>query len=190
MYKARDFSCLLGMPGFSERSLKLHFELYQGYVKNVNLLLRKLRETAPEDICFSELKRRFGWEFSGMRLHEYYFENLGKERSSPGPALLEWLAYSFGSYEAWERDFKAMGKMRGIGWAALFRDLRNGRLLNAWIEQHHQGYLAGCQPLLLMDVWEHAYLCEYGLDRAAYIEAFFQNICWKRVEKRFAFVGG
>lgn len=188
MYRAKDFSYLLGMPGFDSHLLKLHFTLYQGYVNNTNKLLKEFESMDRSSVCFAELKRRFGWEFSGMRLHEYYFENLG---SQPMPRennqFFEWINHCFGDMEQWEADFKAIGLMRGIGWAVLYRDNRRGNLMNCWIEQHDTAQLAGCQPLLAMDIWEHAYLCQYGLDKKAYIENFFKNINWECVLKRFSY---
>lgn len=188
MYKAKDYSYLIGLPGFCQQSLELHFSLYQGYVKNSNLMIEKLKNMPKDEICFSELKRRFGWEFSGMRLHEYYFENLGRGKNHKSQEFINWIDYCFGSYEKWASDFKAIGMMRGIGWVVLFRDVQNGNLINGWIEQHNLNYLAGCQPLLVMDVWEHAYLCDYGTNRKKYIETFFENINWENVMKRFSYV--
>ena len=189
MYRAKDYSYLLELPGFNAKLLKLHFTLYQGYVNNTNKLLKQLETTDKENICFSELKRRFGWEFCGMRLHEYYFDNLGcKPLPEKKSNFLEWINHCFGDMERWQTEFKAMGLMRGIGWVILYRDNQSGNLMNCWIEQHDKGHLAGCQPLLVMDVWEHAYLCEYGLDRKAYIEAFFKNINWETVIKRFNYM--
>lgn len=190
MYKAKDYSYLLGMPGFSTKYLKLHFTLYQGYVKNTNKMLKQFEEMDQENICFSEIKRRFGWEFAGMRLHEYYFENLGGQPLVKAHSkLIEWLCNCFGSVEKWQEKFTAVGLTRGIGWVILYRDNHTGMLTNCWIEQHHAGHLPGCQPILVMDVWEHAYLCEYGLDRKAYIEAFIQNINWNVVMQRFQHMG-
>jgi Fe-Mn family superoxide dismutase len=91
---------------------------------------------------------------------------------------------NFGSYDKWAADFKATGAMRGIGWAVLFEDPQTGRLFNVWINEHDVGHLAGGQPLLIMDVFEHAYLPDYGLKRGEYIQAFFDNIDWKAVEGR------
>ncbi len=188
-YPAKDYSSLLGMPGFSETLLKNHFTLYQGYVNNTNKLMENLaqmvkdgRATTPE---FAELKRRLGWEWNGMRLHEYYFENLGgKEALSTGSRLYQKIAESFGSYELWEKEFKAIGTMRGIGWVGLYQDLSGGRLINFWINEHDVGHPAGCELLLIMDVFEHAYMIDYGLKKADYIEAFFKNLNWKAVESR------
>jgi Fe-Mn family superoxide dismutase len=188
-YTAKDYSKLIGMPGFSETLLRNHFSLYQGYVTNTNKVLEALSQMlkdgktgAPE---FAELKRRLGWEFNGMRLHECYFENLGgKGALNPNGKLGQKMAADFGSYEAWEKDFKAVGAMRGIGWVILYQDVTNGRLINFWINEHDVGHPAGCLPILIMDVFEHAFMIDYGLKKADYIEAFFKNIDWKAVEAR------
>lgn len=188
-YTAKDYSHLLGTPGFSETLLKNHFGLYQGYVTNTNKLLATLGELAragkgasPE---YAEQKRRLGWEFNGMRLHELYFENLGGDGVlSPDGALAAQLAEDFGGYEEWVKDFKATGAMRGIGWAALYQDVENGRLINFWINEHDTGHPAGCNPILIMDVFEHAFMLDYGTKRADYIEAFFRNINWELAEGR------
>lgn len=189
MYQAKDYSQLIGMSGFSETLLKNHFTLYQGYVTNTNKLQELLAEltkagkaSSPE---FAELKRRFGWEFNGMRLHEYYFENLGGNgQLNPSSALAQKLGKEFGSAQNWEADFRATGAMRGVGWVILYQDDLTGRLFNAWINEHDVGHLAGCRPLLIMDVFEHAFMIDYGLKRGDYIQAFFQNLKWEAVEKR------
>lgn len=188
-YEARDFAKLKGMKGFSDKALDLHFTLYQGYVKNANLLLEQLAKMAAEGQtntpAYAELKRRFGWEWNGMRLHELYFGNLGgKEPLKSDSPLIKKLDASFGSYDKWLADFKATGAIRGIGWVALYEDPLSGRLVNAWINEHDVGHLAGGNPLLIMDVFEHAFLPDYGLKRADYIEAFFANIDWAAVEAR------
>jgi Fe-Mn family superoxide dismutase len=187
-YQAKDYSSLLGMPGFSDKTLQVHFKLYQGYVTNTNLLSDLLKaEGKNRGPIYAELKRRFGWEFDGMRLHEYYFENLGgKGTLDPSSPLYMKLASDFGSYDLWKADFIATGAMRGIGWAVLYLDPQSGRLFNTWINEHDVGHLAGGKPILIMDVFEHAYLIDYLLDRAAYIEAFFKNINWDTVSQRFS----
>jgi len=188
-YTAKDYSNLIGMKGFSETLLKNHFTLYQGYVTNINkiigLLATMLKEGKVGTPEYAELKRRVGFEFNGMRLHEYYFENLGgKGALDKSGKLAKKLAEDFGSYEVWERDFKGTGTMRGIGWAILYQDNVTGKLVNQWINEHETGHLAGCIPILVMDVFEHAFITDYGLKRADYIEAFFQNINWGVVESR------
>jgi Fe-Mn family superoxide dismutase len=189
MYTAKDYSKLIGMEGFSETLLKNHFTLYQGYVTNTNKILDLLAQMLKEDKAttpeWAELKRRLGWEFNGMRLHEYYFENLGgKTPLKKDGKLGKKLAEEFGSYETWEKAFKAVGSMRGIGWSVLYQDLTNGRLINFWINEHDVGHPAGCNPLLILDVFEHAFMIDYGLKRADYIAAFFKNIIWATVEGR------
>jgi len=187
-YTAKDYSALIGLPGFSETLLRNHFTLYQGYVTNTNKLLDTLdvmvkdgKVGTPE---YAELKRRLGWEFDGMRLHEFYFENLGAKRLAQDGPLVQKLAADFGSYENWEKDFKATGAMRGIGWTILYQDPVNGKLINFWINEHDVAHPAGCTPLLIMDVFEHAFMIDYGLKRADYITAFFNNINWDAVEAR------
>lgn len=188
-YQAKDYSGLLGMPGFSETLLKNHFTLYQGYVNNTNKLMEIMTQMLKEGKAgtpeFAELKRRLGWEWNGMRLHEYYFENLGgKEPVAAGSKLYQKINENFGSYELWEKEFKAMGTMRGIGWVALYHDRQADRLINFWINEHDVGHAAGCELLLIMDVFEHAFITDYGLKKADYVEAFFKNINWKAVENR------
>ena len=190
-YTAKDYARLIGMAGFSEGLLKNHFTLYQGYVTNTNKVLdileQMLKEGKAANPEYAELKRRLGWEFNGMRLHEYYFENLGgKAPLDVDGRLGKKLAESFGSVDAWEKDFRATGAMRGIGWTVLYQDSADGRLINFWINEHDGGHPAGCKPILVMDVFEHAFMLDYGLKRADYIEAFFKNIDWKAVEARLA----
>lgn len=191
-YKTKDYSHLLGMKGFSNDALKLHFKLYQGYVTNTNLMLNILdqynvekKDRTPQ---YAEIKRRLMWELDGVRLHEEYFENLGGADSAldTKDPLLHSLERDFGSFESWKNDFVATGSMRGIGWVVLYRDPINGKLINAWINEHDRGHLAGGKPLLIMDVFEHAYMIDYGVDKAKYIEAFFNNLDWNVVSKRFA----
>jgi Fe-Mn family superoxide dismutase len=188
-YAAKDYSSLLGMKGFSETLLKNHFTLYQGYVTNTNKVLDTLAQMAKEGKVatpeYAELKRRLGWEFNGMRLHEYYFESLGGQgKLDPNGSLARKLAAEFGSYEDWEKDFWGTAALRGIGWAVLYQDTTGGRLVNQWINEHDVGHLSGGNPILILDVFEHAFMIDYGLKRADYIEAFFSNINWSAVESR------
>ncbi len=189
MYTAKDYSKLIGMEGFSETLLKNHFTLYQGYVTNTNKIIELLAQMLKEDRGstpeWAELKRRMGWEFNGMRLHEYYFENLGgKAPLNKVGKLAKKMAEDFGSYENWEKAFNAVSAMRGIGWAVLYQDVTNGRLINFWINEHDVGHPAGCNPILILDVFEHAFMIDYGLKRADYIASFFRNIDWPVVEGR------
>lgn len=188
-YSAKDYNPLIGMKGFSETLLKNHFTLYQGYVTNINKILDTLNQFVKDGKMalpeYAELKRRAGFEFNGMRLHEYYFENLGgKGVLDKAGRLGKELGDSFGSYENWEKDFRGTATMRGIGWAILYQDNLTGALINQWINEHETGHLAGCNPLLILDVFEHAFMIDYGLKRADYIESFFQNLNWEAAGNR------
>ena len=188
-YTANDYSRIIGMPGLSEKLLNNHFTLYQGYVNNTNKLMQILDAMLKDEKAgtpeYAELKRRMGFEFNGMRLHEFYFENLGgTDKSSDYQNLIKAIEQNYGSYSQWEKDFKATGAMRGIGWVILYQDNKNGRLFNQWINEHETGHFAGCTPVLVMDVFEHAYMTDYGLKRADYIETFFSNIKWDEVAGR------
>ena len=190
-YAPQNFDRLIGTPGFSDQLLKNHFTLYQGYVTNTNKLSDKLGALSKEgkgaDPEFAELRRRFGWEYNGMKLHELYFGNMTK--SAPAkPAdvhVTKKLTEEFGSFEAWGKDLKATGAMRGIGWAILYYDVAAGRLFNTWVNEHDMGHLAGSTPLLVLDVFEHAFMIDYGLKRADYLEAFWKAIDWTVVAERF-----
>ena len=189
-YEVKNFDNLLGMNGFSDDLLKNHFTLYQGYVANVNKTIEALSNFLQSDKTasseYAEIKRRFGWEFNGMRLHEYYFENLSKEENtvSSDGALYQKIVENFGSFENWEKDFRATGAMRGIGWTALVKDGETGNLFNVWVNEHDMGYFVKTKVILIMDVFEHAFALDYGIKRADYINAFFANINWNVVEKR------
>lgn len=190
-YEAKNFDGLVGMEGFSDTLLKNHFTLYQGYVTNTNKLSDSLLAMAKEGKVgtpeYAELKRRFGWEFNGMRLHEYYFGNMRKGGNAIDAkgALAKMIVGEFGSLENWEKDFRAVGAMRGIGWVVLYYDANTKRLFNCWVNEHDAGHLSGAMPLLVMDVFEHAFMLDYGLKRADYINSFFKNIDWKEIDGRF-----
>jgi len=193
-YEAKNFENLLGTKGLSDQLLKNHFTLYQGYVTNTNKVSDALLAMAKDGKMatpeYAELKRRFGWEFNGMRLHEYYFENIVKDGKAidKNTNLYKKIVSEFGSYENWEKDFKATGAMRGIGWVILYYDATEGRLFNTWINEHDVGHLCGAMPLIIMDVFEHAYMIEYGLKKADYIEAFIKAIDWTIEPKIDSFI--
>ena len=187
-YTAQNFERLLGLKGFSDQLLQNHFKLYQGYVANTNKLIEILAKAEPGTPEFAELKRRFGWEFNGMRLHELYFSNMTKEKTelkSSSP-LLKQMIKDFASGENCERSFTATGAMRGIGWAVMCYDPVVKKLFHVWVNEHDVGHLVGTIPLLIMDVFEHAFMIDYGLNRADYIKAFIVAIDWHVVEERFA----
>lgn len=193
-YKPKSFD-LSGLTGISDQTLEMHFKLYEGYVKNTNTLNDQIAEMMKggelaADLMpkYSELKRRLGFEYNGMVLHEYYFENMKKDAGDDpekGSAFRSAVEKEFGSYETWKADFANVGKMRGIGWAICFRDPRTGRLSNNWVNDHENGNIAGYTPVVVMDVWEHAFLLDYKpADRPKYIESFMANVDWSAVESR------
>lgn len=190
-YEAKNYGQLLGLPGLSDQLLNNHFTLYQGYVNNFNKLTDSLLQYSldgkletPE---YGELTRRLGWEFNGMRLHEYYFDNIIKGgTSTTANSLLEkQITKDFGSYENWEKQFRAAGMIRGIGWVILCSDEKNEKLFNVWVNEHDMGHFAGTKPILVMDVFEHSYMLDYGIKRLGYIDTFINSIHWQEAEKRF-----
>lgn len=190
-YEPKKYDSLLGMTGFSDQLLKNHFTLYEGYVANTNKVLALIKEmtetgkvSTPE---YAELKRRFGWEYNGMRLHELYFGNMvkGGKKMNEGEALAKKIIADFGSIEQWTIDFKSTGTMRGIGWVVLSHDKVSDKLFNVWINEHDVGHLAGATPLLVLDVFEHAYMLDYGLKKADYIATFMNAVDWGEAEKRY-----
>lgn len=190
-YFPQKFEKMSGAEGFSEKMLRNHFALYEGYVANTNKVINSIIDVLDGDKTatpeFAELTRRFGWEFDGMRLHELYFDNMVKSGSlfDAESLLGKKLIQEFGSYELWEKHFRAVGAMRGIGWAVLYLDDVTGTMYNAWINEHDGGHMVGAKPLLVMDVFEHAYMLDYGIKKAEYIEAFMKLIDWSVVSKRF-----
>jgi len=190
-YQVRNFDHLIGkIAGLDDSLLKMHFKLYEGYVNNTNSILEKLQlllatggNRTPE---YGALKRILGWEFDGMLLHEYYFENLGGNQPlDPKDPLYLKIEKDFGSYDKWKLDFVSTGLIRGIGWVVAYIEPKEGRLVNEWINEHDLGHLAGATPILIMDVFEHAYITQFGLDRNKYIDVFFNNINWKVSAERF-----
>jgi Fe-Mn family superoxide dismutase len=190
-YKPKAFD-LSGLTGISDHTLEVHFGLYAGYVKNTNLLNEQLVEllqggkTATP--AYAEMTRRLGFEYNGMVLHEWYFGNMkpatGGEISSSS-ALGRAIGESFGDIATWKQDFSAVGAMRGVGWAVTYLDPATGRLSNHWITLHEDGNIAGFKPIIVMDVWEHAFLLDYKpAERPKYIESFLANLDVASAEAR------
>ena len=188
-YKTKSFN-LHGLQGISDKTIDTHLSLYEGYVKATNVLQGRIAQflqdgnvDQEEFPAYSELTRRLGFEFNGMVLHEYYFENLTPQASikpDNTSAFLRRVEMSFGTYDRWKTDFVSVGKMRGVGWAICFQDPSSGRLT-----LHEHGNVAGFQPVLVMDVWEHAFLLDYSpSQRGEYINAFFANVNWRVVDRR------
>jgi len=193
LYKAKEFK-LSGLKGISDRTLEMHLSLYEGYVKNTNALTEKLAEmthkkkASAKDPAFAELTRRLGFEYGGMVLHEYYFDNLAPNgKGIISDETKNAIEKNFTTFENWKTDFAAVGEMRGVGWAILYQDPVSQQLSNHWIALHHIGVPSGFKPILVMDVWEHAYLLDYRpSERNKYIEAFFSNIDWDVIQRRLS----
>lgn len=187
MYQIQKFEHLFGTPGFSDNALKIHFKLYEGYVNNVNSIGKILRETETKSSGQAELRRRFGWEFDGMRLHEIYFSSFSKETAPLDTAnlLYEKIEKDFGSFKNWQEDFTATALARGIGWAIVYYDEVGDRLFNTWVNEHDTGHLANAKILLLLDVFEHAFMLDYDTDRASYVDAFLKAVDWETIQVRF-----
>ncbi|MBX2861375.1 MAG: superoxide dismutase [Vampirovibrio sp.] len=189
--EAKTFGHLTGLDGLSNEQMEYHFKLYNGYVTNTNTVMEKLQELVkagkqgtPE---WAELKRRLGFEVNGVVLHELYFNNMKPSGGDlpGGSKLAKMIEENFGSYDNFLADFKATGMMRGIGWVITYQCSQTGKLVNFWVTDHENGHPAGMNPVLVMDVWEHAYTVDFKpTDRKVYIDAFFKNVNWQEVESR------
>lgn len=184
------------VEGLSERLLDEHWKLYEGYVTNTNLLNKLIwdvLESGAElnNARSSELQRRLGFEYNGMVLHEYYFGAMKHGGGRPAASLDNKLKEDFGGFDRWRKQFMEIGKFRGAGWVVLSYDPLLKRLHNFWITDHENGNVAGFQPVLVMDVWEHAFVLDFGASaapgagRAAYLETYFRNIDWDVVTERW-----
>ncbi len=180
------------LSGIGEKQIAQHWTLYEGYVKNVNLLNEKLAalsekgDFGPE---FAELKRHVGFEYDGMILHEHYFGILkaGQKPLGDDAELTKMLKKSFGGFRNWLEEFSGMGRMRGVGWVILYYDPVAQVLTNHWIGLHENGHPSGFAPIVVMDVWEHAYMVDAGVDgRSAYVENFLKNVDWPKVDRILA----
>lgn len=178
--------------GISTKTIEEHLKLYEGYVKHTNLVLEKVAELKVDSdkntYALGEINRRFGFEYNGMRNHEVYFASLegGAQAPSASDALHKAITETWGSFDAWLAEFKAISLTRGIGWAMLYYDNIDKRLLNTWIDEQHLGQLQNCTLILGLDMWEHSYVADYQPSgKKKYVDDFFANLNWKVVEKNF-----
>lgn len=180
------------LTGISNEQIDQHWQLYEAYVKNTNELLEELDKAEPGSRHWSELKRRLGFEFNGMVLHAYYFGNLaGGATLSAQSALAAALADGWGDYPTWREDLAKTGAMRGIGWVILYHDPATDRLFNWWVGEHEVNHPVGLNPILVLDVFEHAWMVDYAAgEKSKYIEAFLENVNWPVVEQRFSSSNG
>ena len=192
-YTVHDALMPKNLIDISNEQVQDHWNLYKGYVMQVNTLHAELAQMSQDghvgSLTFADRRRRFGFEYNGMVLHEYYFGNLigGEHELRTTSDLYRTIVDSFGSYDAWKANFEAASKTRGIGWAILYADPMTGQLTNHFIAEHQNGNIAGFQPILVLDVWEHAYMVDHRAGgRGTYIAAFMKNIHWEQVEMRYA----
>jgi superoxide dismutase, Fe-Mn family len=181
------------LKGISAKNIEEHLKLYSGYVKNTNLILEKIetlsKEADANAYIIGELQRRFSFEYNGMRNHEYYFESFvgGPNQINTESSLSQAIVKEWGSFDAWLARFKAVALTRGIGWAVLYYDRNDNRLVHAWIDEQHLGQLNGAAFVLGIDMWEHAFVYDYQPSgKKQYVEDFFSNLNWKVIEDRFS----
>jgi Fe-Mn family superoxide dismutase len=191
IYQSREELKPHNLLDISAEQIDDHWNLYKGYVKQVNVLneeLSALREAGEGgSLAYADRRRRYGFEYNGMVLHEYYFGNLKNNQNELGSGdLLDALSKTFGCYNSWKKDFEAAAKSRAIGWAILYADTTTGQLTNHFIAEHGNGNVAGFAPVLVLDVWEHAYMVDHlASGRGDYIAAFMKNIDWTTAEERY-----
>lgn len=191
-YTARTFNLPL-LTGLSEKQIEIHLGLYAGYVKHANLIMEtisKLRESdaTANAYLINELRRRFGFEFDGMRMHEYYFEQLeeGAKVADAESAFARIASERYGSWDKFIEHLFEVAGTRGIGWVVVYFDPALHTIHTAWVNDHEVGQLAGLPVLLAIDLWEHAYMVDYApTDKKSYVEAFLANLNWSVVEHRF-----
>ncbi|MEI7604552.1 MAG: Fe-Mn family superoxide dismutase [bacterium] len=172
------------VDGISKKQLDVHMALYKGYVTNFNALLQDRIKYADDMRVLSELTRRLSFEYNGIRLHEKYFENLMRETSIGAKFKLAAIS-SFGSLEEWKNDFQKILLMRGIGWGIVYFDKKSNQLINTFVADHEIGHLTACEPILVCDLWEHAFSVDYlPNERIKYVEQLWSNINWDVVEER------
>ena len=185
-YKVNDYDHLIGSTRFSKELLETHLKLYGQYVTHTNKVLELLHGDELDEYAAREVERRFVWEFNGMRLHELYFDGMNGTGGRPeqDTVVMDAIEQGFGSFDKWEKAFRSLGKTRGIGWAALVHDPKSDRLLHLWINEHDAGPLAETNTVLIMDMFEHAFIRDFGTDRGKYMDAFFDAVDWDKAEKR------
>ncbi|MFA5876803.1 MAG: Fe-Mn family superoxide dismutase [Candidatus Paceibacterota bacterium] len=189
MYTAKKFT-FGNLDGISPKQLEVHIKLYEGYVKFLNTLEETVadlkKDSEKNAYALAEVTRRIGFEWNGMRMHEHYFAQWEGTPSPIEGALRDALAAQYGSYEKWENEFKAVGMMRGIGWAILSYDATTKNFLTHFVADHELGQLNDTKTILALDMWEHAYMVDYiPADKKQYIEAFFKNLNGASIQVRF-----
>jgi Fe-Mn family superoxide dismutase len=177
------------LEGISQKTIENHYgKLYQGYVKKWQEIQEKLKsvDLSSANATFSdlrELKLEQGFAADAVLLHEAYFDVLGGN-GNPAGKILEKIDEDFGSFDNWQSEFKALG-LSSRGWVVLAFDFNDGKLRNYIADVHNQGGIWGTSPILVLDVYEHAYFIDFGTDRKSYLETFFKNLNWQAIDKKF-----
>lgn len=191
-FEEQKFDIPTGLKGISQKNIEEHLKLYAGYVKHSNLILEKIDEMSADSeknaYALGELQRRFGFEFDGMRNHEYYFRSFegGPAAVTNAEKLRDAIEDEFDDFDIWLARFQATALTRGIGWAILYYDPKTKRLLNAWIDEQHLGHLTGLSPVLALDMWEHSYVADYQPSgKKQYVQDFFENLNWEVIERNY-----
>jgi Fe-Mn family superoxide dismutase len=177
------------LDGISEKTITEHLKLYSGYVKHLNLIHEIAENSANPEYARREAYRRQGFEFGGMRNHEYYFSLLegGAIPLNPDSDLAKMIISQVGSIDSLMSAFKNLASTRGPGWAMLGYDKHTNSLIQYWVDEQQMGHLPGIAPIIALDMWEHSYYLDYTpADKAKYVEAFFANLNWSVAEKFFA----
>jgi Fe-Mn family superoxide dismutase len=180
------------LKGISAKNVEEHLKLYAGYVKNTNLIIEKIGEYAAEAeknaYVLGELQRRFGFEFNGMRNHEYYFKSLegGAKILPANSQFKKAVEQQMPSFDIWLNSFKMLAMTRGIGWAILYYDKQTEQLMQTWVDEQHLGQLNGLNWIIGIDMWEHAFITDYQPSgKKQYVEDFFANLNWEVIEENF-----
>ncbi|MDO8231824.1 MAG: Fe-Mn family superoxide dismutase [bacterium] len=190
-YPTKSFN-ISALNGISEKQVKVHLALYEGYVKHTNFIMEKLAAVRSGQLeldpyMVSELRRRFAFEFDGMRMHEYYFSQFegGSVPIVADSTFGRLVAEKYGNQDI-ITHIKEVAGSRGIGWVVVYADPSAHTLHTVFVNDHELGQLSGLPIILALDLWEHAFMVDYvPAEKKNYIDAFFSNINWGVVEKRF-----
>ena len=188
------------LKGISAKTIEEHLKLYSGYVKNANVILAKTDEYSEDSnplvgageehaYALGEISRHFGFEFDGMRNHEYYFAHLegGAIAINDEGTLKKAIESGWGTFDRWLARFKKLAITRGVGWAIIYYDPASDQLLNSWVDEQHLGQLTSASPVLALDMWEHSFVADYQPSgKKQYVEDFFENLNWNSCEENFA----
>ena len=182
----KDFSYLKEkMPKLHPDLLEIHLKLYSGYVAQVNYIDSQLN-LEQDPFVLQSLRKQYGFEFDGMSLHELYFSQLGGNGTvNTSKSIISKIIKDYKSLDAFKAEVASYAKTRGIGWIILFSNPLNGDLKLCWISDHEKGLLAGYSSIFVIDLWEHAYISQFGLDKNAYIDLMFEYTNWDEVNNRY-----